>query len=767
MKLLTRLFALVSLTLAPIVGIEVYDEIDARALRAAEGKDQALRLVRLIGNEQSKMIEGARQLLTALGKTNIVRDRDVAACSAFFAELAGSYPQYSSLVSIDVTGHQVCIGGIADVPAYLGDLPSFRLAIKTRDLAIGEYDLTNAAHPKAVYLAQPYYDSTGTVSGVVAAGLSLDWLNDQVARSPLPPKATISVIDRQGTILARYPGRDKFVGTKIPGQAHSYLLRGGEGVQEALGFDGVSRIYAFTALPGGPAGLTLSVGLDKSELLKNSEAANRRDIMVIGGSFVLASLLAGFGARVFIRRPIQTLLDTAEHWKQGALGVRVPLMDVNSEFGRLGASFNSMAAAIGVREQELESRVKERTHALKGAMEAQQTAEAALYKSRKMETVGRLTGGVAHDFNNLLAAIVGNIELARSRLSPGHPASSRLDAAMQSASRGASLVQQLLAFARRQNLRPAAVDLNQYIRGSQDMLQRLLRSDVTVETKFSPEAWLVRVDPNQLEAAILNLAVNARDAMPNGGILRLETRNEHLAGHAGRVALTGDFVALTVSDTGTGIPPDILEKVFEPFFTTKEIGAGSGLGLSMVQGFVRQSSGSVAIESKVGRGTSVTLYLPRAVEADKAINATAEENVVGEGSVLLVDDDPEVRSVTAQLLMLNGYSVLTAANATDALAHFQQADNRIDILVTDLVLTGDMNGIELAAAVHSKRPGLPVVLITGYSELLLNRVWNDRIPVLTKPFAATALARAVQQAMALSKQDLGDGPLIRSSFVSL
>jgi signal transduction histidine kinase/ActR/RegA family two-component response regulator len=750
MKLLTRLFALIILTSLPLIGIEVYDEIVARTSRAEEGKDQALRLVGLVAQEQSRVVEGARQLLTALSKTPAVRNGDVAACRAFLADLARSFPQYIGLVSIDLGGHPTCSGGRIDPPASLADRPYFKLALANHGLALGEYEVDDPTHQKAIYLAQPYHDAQGNVGGIVAAGLSLDWLNGEIARNPLPPKATVSIIDRQGTILARYPGAEQFVGTKIPNQSHSYMLSGGTGVQEALGFDGIARIYSYTPLPGGPSGLTLSVGLDKGELLKGSAAANRRDIIAIAGSCMMALLLAGIGARAFIGRPIRMLLDAAEHWRQGDLGARVPFLESRSEFGRLGMAFNGMAAAIGAREQELEHRVKERTDALEQAMQAQKVAEAALHESRKMETVGRLTGGVAHDFNNLLAAIVGNIELARAHLGPRHPELPRLDAAMQSANRGAALVQQLLAFARRQNLRPVVVDLNHHIRTCQDMLQRLLRSDVTVEIRLSPEAWLVRVDPNQLEAAILNLAINARDAMPNGGTLCLQTKTATFPYDGGELA--GDFASLTVSDTGTGIPPEVLEKVFEPFFTTKDIGAGSGLGLSMVHGFVRQSSGTVAIESVVGQGTSVTLFLPRTTDAVKAIVVAAEEPVAGVGTILLVDDDVSVRSVTADLLEMTGYSVITADNSTEAIACFERHDSNIDILVTDLVLADGLDGIDLAASIRIRRPDLPVLLITGYSDALLDTVRIEGMPVLTKPFEHVALARAIQEAMRRSRQ---------------
>ena len=420
-------------------------------------------------------------------------------------------------MSIDPAGRAVCVGGEGEPGDQLDDQPYFKLAMATHGFAIGEYGPSAASPQHVLYLAQPYTGPDGRIAGVVTAGLSLDWLNSEIARTPLPPLATVSIVDRTGTIVARYPDKHRFVGTKIPGQSHAYMLTGGEGVQEAQGFDGVARIYAYAPLSGSPPGLTVSVGINRGEVLQGAVAANRRDIMVIAGSCILALTLAGIGARLFISRPINALLDVADHWRQGDLNARVACAESRSEFGRLGAAFNAMAAAVSNREQELERRVTERTDALKQAMEAQRAAEAALHEARKMETVGRLTGGVAHDFNNILAAIVGNIELACARLGPAKAKLPWLEAAMQSANRGAALVQQLLTFARRQNLRPQTVDLNRHISDSLDMLQRLLRSDIKVEAGLTPGAWMVRVDPSQLEAAILNLAVNARDAMPIGG----------------------------------------------------------------------------------------------------------------------------------------------------------------------------------------------------------------------------------------------------------
>ena len=765
MKLSTRLFALIVLTLLPILGIEIYDEIDVRSRRAAEGEDQALRLVRMVANEQSKVVEGTRQLLIALGKTPILRSQnqgsqDQAACNEYLADLVQSYPQFVSLAAYDRSGRVTCAGAKAAIADTVGSETYFHTAMATGRFTLGQYVPSEAADGRMIQLSQPYWDTTNAAAGIVAAGLSIDWLNHELAHNSLPPKATVSVIDRNGVVLARYPEAEKFVGTPIASSAHSYLLSGQEGVREALGFDGVSRIYAYAPLPGGAPGMTLSIGLDKAELLKVTEGSNQRDITAIIGSLVLALLLASVGARVFIAGPIQALVAAAERWRCGELDARVQLSGPRSEFGRLGAAFNAMAVAIGAREQDLERRVQERTEALKAAMEARHEAEAALHEARKMETIGRLTGGVAHDFNNLLAAIVGNIELAKSRMGKGHAANPRLDAAMASANRGAVLVQQLLAFARRQNLRPEVVDLNHQLRNSRDMLQRLLRSDVAVEIDLCDEAWTARVDPSQLEAAILNLAINARDAMPNGGRLRLTTDRVDFQNGFNRPGLVGQFVALTVADTGTGIPSDVLDQVFEPFFTTKEIGAGSGLGLSMVQGFARQSAGAVCIDSEFGRGTSVTLYLPRATGPATPMTSVVDNTASETETILLVEDDAGLRGVLTQLLEQAGFSVIEASNGSEALGCFRSHARPIDIMVTDLVMADGMSGAELVAAVRGQRPGFPVLMMTGFGDAMLDETLTGHIPILMKPFQHAVLIRRIRELLSVGVRELTDADVV-------
>nr|WP_246307493.1 ATP-binding protein [Azospirillum melinis] len=378
--------------------------------------------------------------------------------------------------------------------------------------------------------------------------------------------------------------------------------------------------------------------------------------------------------------------------------------------------------------------------ALNAEIAEREKVEAALRQSQKMEAMGQLTGGIAHDFNNLLQALASCLQLV-GRRAKEPSIQPLLETGQQAIDRGAKLVQQLMAFARRQTLRPEPMDVRDRLLGMADLLTRAIRADITLETQVEPGLWPVEVDPTQFELAILNLAVNARDAMPEGGRLRVTARNRPADG------ASGDLVQVTVSDTGTGMEPEVKARVFEPFFTTKEVGKGSGLGLAQVYGFTRQSSGRVEIDSAPGQGTAVSLFLPRTV---KPVAAPAKERALdtarGAGRrLLLVEDDPIVGSMVAAALDEMGYAVLRAGNAEEALGLLNDRALRIDILFSDVVMPGAMNGIDLAHTARRLRPGLPVVLTTGYSEDIAR---IDGVRVLPKPYRVGELAELLEAALA-------------------
>ena len=379
--------------------------------------------------------------------------------------------------------------------------------------------------------------------------------------------------------------------------------------------------------------------------------------------------------------------------------------------------------------------------------------EEQLRQSQKMEVIGQLTGGIAHDFNNLLTVIVGSLELLQRDLAGmDHKAARRIEAALDSGRRATALTHRLLAFARRQPLAPKMLEPNRLVTGMSEILHRVLGEHIVLQLLCSTGLWPVKADGHQLENAILNLAVNARDAMPAGGHLTIETQNaildeDYAAGEA--ELRPGQYVMIAVTDTGIGMTPEVAAQVFEPFFTTKPVGHGTGLGLAQVYGFIKQSHGHVKIYSEPGQGTTVKLYLPRLHSSEVPEPAPPPEPPRGgrarEETILVVEDEPAVREFAAEVLRDYGYNVILAENAAEALPVIE-AGQRIDLLFTDVVLTGPMNGRELAERFAAQRGQVPVLFTTGYTRnaIIHNGRLDEGIAFLGKPFSATALARQVR-----------------------
>jgi signal transduction histidine kinase/ActR/RegA family two-component response regulator len=393
----------------------------------------------------------------------------------------------------------------------------------------------------------------------------------------------------------------------------------------------------------------------------------------------------------------------------------------------------------------LEARVAE-------AIVERKQAEEALRQSQKMEAVGQLTGGIAHDFNNLLTGIMGSLELMQARLRQGRlgEIDRYVAAAQGAAKRAASLTHRLLAFSRRQTLDPKPTDVNRLVTGMEDLIRRTVGPSITLEVVTAPGLWTTLIDASQLESALLNLCINARDAMPDGGRITIETSNKGLDDRAARERdlPSGQYLSLSVTDTGTGMAPDVIARAFDPFFTTKPIGQGTGLGLSMVYGFARQSGGQVRIYSEVGQGTTMCLYFPRhhggesetEIDVDAALAARAQTGK----TVLVVDDEPAVRMLVVDVLEELGFTVLEAGDGTAGL-RILQSNTPVDLLISDVGLPGGMNGRQLADAARTARPELKVLFITGYAEnaIIGNGQLEPGMRVLTKPFVVETFAARV------------------------
>jgi len=453
-------------------------------------------------------------------------------------------------------------------------------------------------------------------------------------------------------------------------------------------------------------------------------------------------------------------------------GLVVVFRDIDQR-KRADAALRDSEERLRQANEQLEERVAERTAEIESAnrqlaaqIEEREAAEIMLRQVQRIDAIGKLTAGIAHDFNNLLTSIIGNIELLEARLGTSDERTGRLlAAALAAAGRGANLTAQLLAFSRQQRMNPEPLDLNQVISGIAALLHSTIGATITIKMppgvispgEMSPGAdlWPALADATQIELVLLNLTINARDAMPDGGVLTISTGNVTLgAPHRPEAPPAGDYVMVAVTDTGGGIPADIRDKVFDPFFTTKEIGKGSGLGLSQVLGVAQQLGGGVSIATQPGAGTAVTVYLPRARVAagDRTRRSGSERRRGGvraerpSGGILLVDDDPDVRAVAAAMLRDAGHTVIEAGSGGAALERLVETVPRIGLLIADLAMPG-MNGFELARAARQERPDLPILFVTGFADM--TRAEDaDHQTVLQKPFRAEELNAKVAEALA-------------------
>ena len=493
------------------------------------------------------------------------------------------------------------------------------------------------------------------------------------------------------------------------------------------------------------------------QILKNDIAVVLIDVVMPDlNGFELATMIRDHPrfhtlSIIFVSAISVTELDRLKGYQHGAVDyISVPVVpDLLRAKVRVFAELYRKTRQLERLNAELERRVEERTAALAEAnMKLEQRVEertrereaalAQVHEMQKLESLGQLTGGVAHDFNNLLMGIIGSLNYLAKKPPADPKAQHFLTAARESAERGAALTKRLLAFARRQELRPEPVDVQRLTEGMAEMLQRSIGPTIQVDMAFDRGLALISVDPNQLELAILNLALNARDAMPDGGRLQISAQRDRVTGGLPSLK-SGDYVRMTVTDNGTGMDEATLKRCSEPFFTTKEVGRGTGLGLSTVLGLAAQSGGGMRISSTVGQGTKVELWFPVAEGAARQVRAEAEPPPSTSSPrycVLVVDDEPLVALLTASMLEDLGHATQIVPSAASAL-NVLRSDTRIDAVITDYAMP-DMTGAELASQIQGLRPDLPIILATGYADFPNNHAQN--LPRLSKPFGQHELA---------------------------
>jgi signal transduction histidine kinase/ActR/RegA family two-component response regulator len=593
----------------------------------------------------------------------------------------------------------------------------------------------------------------GEVVYVLAMGLGPEMLSALMQDQKLSPDWTAAILDRNGIIVGRNRELDRFLGQPVAPMLRQKLAEAIESWIPNVTSDGIPVYSTFRRST--MTGWTVAIGLPREFV----DAPLRRAQWMAfgGGAAVLAlSLTLAWWVGWGIRRPVKALTTAA-----GVLGSGQPLGPLIGgvrELDQVGEALREAATALARNREQLESMVADRTQELAATNErlraeigAREQAQAALLQAQKMEAMGQLTGGVAHDFNNLLTVVSGSLELLESRIIDARSVR-LLRAAQRGASRGAKLTESLLAFARKQRLDPVPADLNTVVVEISEMLRRSIGVSVEVKNVLASDLWPVLIDMSLIETALLNVALNARDAMPGGGVLVIETANIRARDSELPVEVAGqDCVLVSLCDNGTGMSPEVVERAFEPFFTTKEIGKGTGLGLSMVFGVVRQSGGAVRIRSHLREGTTVQIYLPRTIVTKarrprRGVKPQASEKA----HILVVDDDPDVRWITAEDLREIGCLVTEADSGRAALAVLERGDP-CDLMIADLVMTG-LTGVDTVRLARRTRPDLKVLFCSGYADMsrFEKDIGNEML--LKKPFTRDTLAEAVHTALQQATQ---------------
>ena len=693
----------------------------------SEARDRVQRNLNTIYEHALKVFEtfelSARYLDELTGDQNDAEIRkDENDLSAHLKSITDKLPQLRDLWVVNAAGMPLVSATVNPMPKLdLSDRDYFRIHRDNPNAGtyVSEVLKARTADTTFFTLSRRRAGPKNAFSGVTTISIAPEYFSNFYAK--LPPPGVFALIRDDGAILARYPDISLQFGKLSPDSTvmRSIAEHPGEGfVTGTSTFDGHSRLFAYRKMPH--YNIYVVSGIP-SEVVVHDWLKNMASHLVFGLPATVAMIGLGIMALRRTRRE---------------------------------------ALAYSRLRQEVTRR--ERT-------------ELALQQAQKMEAVGRLTGGIAHDFNNLLTAILGNVDLALRRSSDNDERLKRsLNAARQASERAASLVQRLLAFSRQHPLEVRAVDANKLVQGMSELLRRTIGETITVESVLAGGLWKTAVDPNQLENALLNLAVNARDAMPSGGRLTIETANTYLdeayvAANATDVS-SGQYVMIAVSDTGSGMSKEVVERAFEPFFTTKPSGSGTGLGLSMVYGFVKQSGGHIKIYSEAGEGTAIKLYLPRLMDENQVEPWIPTEPVAERSNgaderpdqILLVEDDEEVNRFSSEVLREEGYHVISTHDAAAGL-RLLDANPDIKLLFTDVVLPGGMNGRQLADEALRRRPNLRVLYTTGYTRnaIIHHGRLDADVDLLTKPFTSDALAKKVRQILDLDAKD----PITRVSAI--
>lgn len=606
------------------------------------------------------------------------------------------------------------------------------------------------------FVAVPVF-SANDIRYVLGTFLSSSDFADVLRDPGVPGEWIVSLVDPDGVHFRRSHLNEQFMGVPLVPELVDHMAKGGTGTIRTVSHERLDLIstVAYAPRSGWAAAVGLPVAVLEAPFRETVRTLLITGVVAVALAVVLAFLMAGALGRGF-----DTMRRAAEALGRGEIISEMPsssIREVNlavSAMHDVSRTLVDRTAELNRLNSSLESEVAARTSALVEEMARREESEAQLRQLQKIEAIGQLTGGIAHDFNNMLAVVISGINIAKRRISRGDSnVEEMLDAAMQGAESAALLTRQLLAFARQQALEPEVLDANKFLAEMTNVLRRTIPENIEVETVAAGGLWPATVDVPGLQNCVLNLAVNARDAMPEGGKLTIETANAHLDEAYARQhadVRSGQYVLIAVTDTGTGMDAETREKAFDPFYSTKPTGQGTGLGLSQVFGFIKQSGGHVAIYSEVGNGTTVKLYLPRSTSDEaRHVHPLAElpgsTKDIQDKTILVVEDDDAVRRSTVAMLEELGCVPLTASDGETALALLSSTES-VDLVLTDVVMPG-MNGRQLATEIVKRFPNLPILFTTGYTRnaIVHHGILDSDVDLINKPFTIDALATKLQE----------------------
>ncbi len=745
------LFAIAAIITLPAIGFNVF--LTQRYAESERGRAQSELEADAFGtaNLVDAKFTLAENALLVLASSTLLDSGDLRTFEGMLRRVSARTG--NSYVLVDPQGQQVintALAGGASLPRT--DTSRWQPVFTERRPYITDVTVGAASHQLVSIVVVPVIRDD-TIKWTLSTGLYAKDFADILAAPGVPTNWVVSIVDRKGIHLVRMPNSETFAGRPLIPELVARLQINGGGTLPTTSLEGIPLISTVARAP--KSGWAVAIGRPRAEL----EAPLRQHLrdLLIAGLFLLAvALIMAWLVGRQINRGVAIIDQQAQTLARGEPIVRQPFIlretgTIAEALIQASLQLQSRDAATRELNATLESQVAARTAALAEEMQQRQRSEEQLRQMQKIEAIGQLTGGIAHDFNNMLAVVLGSLRLLERRLGRGENPQEFINSAKAGAERAAELTRRLLAFGRRQALSPEPVDVNKLLAGMSDLLRRTIPESIAIETVLAGGLWRTHVDAHALENAVLNLVVNARDAMADGGKLTIETANAHLddayvALHAEVAA--GQYVLIAVTDTGSGMPTDVAERAFEPFFTTKTAGDGSGLGLSQVHGFIKQSGGHVKLYSEAGQGVTVKLYLPRffgpglpAQSRPEVTLPRARHNEL----VLVVEDSVDVLNVTIGMLSELGYRTLAANGGAEAV-QMLDADPDVSLLFTDIVMP-DLDGRRLAQEALQRRPQLKVLFTTGYTRnaVVHNGVLDPGVELIMKPFSLEALAHKVDQ----------------------